>query len=211
MGSNPSQYYGVGGNYPVYKTTWFKTIEYCNRRSILEGHTPCYSYNNGTDYGTNPAGWPAGWDSADNNHLYVLCNWSANGFRLPTDMESMFASMGGILSAGYTYSGSNNIDVVGWYVTNSSNLTHIVGTKSANELGIFDMCGNVYEWCWDIYATLPNGNQTNPHGPTSGGTRVVRGGCFINQATLCTNTSRTQIVPTSTGYTLGFRLCRNAQ
>lgn len=205
MGSNPESGYGDGSNYPVYYVSWFNAIEYCNRRSLQEGLTPCYSYSS---YGTNPDSWPSGWNSWYSNHTNVNCNWSANGYRLPTEMEWMFAAKGGNQSQGYTYSGSNTIGDVAWYNSNSSLTTHTVGTKAANELDTFDMSGNVGEWCWDIYGTYPGGSQTDPHGATSGSSRVRRGGSWFDDANGCTVSNRGYYWATSSYDNIGFRCVR---
>ena len=216
MGSNPASGYGVGINHPVYNVSWFNAIEYCNRRSMQEGLTTCYSYST---YGTNPATWPTGWNTSDANHTNVSCNWTANGYRLPTEMEWMFAARGGNQTHNYTYSGSNTIDNVAWYRDNagfglpggSSHPdfgTHIVGSKASNELGIFDMSGNVFEWNWDIYGTYPSGAQTNPHGAQSGSNRVYRGGSWSDIANVCTVSHRDYTVATSTNGHIGFRCVR---
>jgi formylglycine-generating enzyme required for sulfatase activity len=204
MGTNPSHFSG-NPNRPVERVSWFNTIEYCNRRSTQEGLTPAYSY--GT-YGTNPDNWPSGWNTSSSNHTNVSCNWSANGYRLPTEMEWMFAAKGGNQSQGYTYSGSNTIGNVAWYSSNSISRTWDVGLKDPNELGTFDMSGNVWEWVWDIHGTYPTGNQTNPTGPVSGSYRVRRGGGWGNYAGGCTISNRGYSGATYTSYSLGFRLIR---
>jgi len=204
MGVNPSYYTGVS-NGPVEQVSWFNAIEYSNRRSLQEGLTPCYSYST---YGTNPANWPAGWNSSYNNHTNVTCNWTANGYRLPTEMEWQFAARGGNQTHNYTYSGSNDLNAVGWYSSNSGSTTHTVGTKAANELGTFDMSGNVWEWVWDIYGSYPSGSQTDPHGAASGSGRVRRGGSWGFSAFACTVSFRDYYDATGTDYHIGFRLVR---
>ncbi|MDP8220117.1 MAG: formylglycine-generating enzyme family protein [Candidatus Stygibacter frigidus] len=204
MGNNPSSFTSVT-NGPVEQVSWFNAIEYCNRRSMYEGITPCYSYST---YGTNPDDWPAGWNSSYQNHTNVSCDWTANCYRLPTEAEWHFAALGGNETNNYTYSGSNNIDEVAWYSSNSGNTTHTVGTKAANELGTFDMSGNVWEWVWDIYGSYPGGSQTNPHGVVSGSFRVVRGGSWYDYANFCPVSGRFNIYAAYSNYDLGFRLCR---
>lgn len=205
MGSNPASGYGVGDNYPVYYVSWFNAIEYCNRRSMQEGLNPCYSY--GT-YGTDPDAWPSGWNSNRENHINVSCNWTANGYRLPTEMEWQFAARGGNQSHNYTYSGSNDLNAVGWYNSNSGSTTHTVGTKAANELGIYDMSGNVWEWVWDINGSYPSDAQTDPHGATSGSSRVLRGGSWNVNADFCTVSYRYRNGATFTYDNVGFRCLR---
>lgn len=204
MGTNPS-YFSGNPNRPVERVSWFNAIEYCNRRSIQEGLTPCYSY--GTN-GTNPANWPVGWNASDTNHTNVSCNWTANGYRLPTEMEWMFAAKGGNQSQGYTFSGSHTIENVARYSSNSSFRTWDVGGLAANELGTFDMSGNVWEWVWDIYGSYPSGSQTNPTGASSGEFRMFRGGSWDVNAISCTVSFRTIGYATNSAYDRGFRLCR---
>ena len=204
MGTNPSFFSG-NPNRPVENVSWFDAIEYCNRRSMQEGLTPCYI---DSIYGTNPDSWQSGWNTAWQNHTNVSCNWTANGYRLPTEMEWMFAAKGGNQSQGYTYSGSNTIDNVAWYSSNSGWRTHDVGELASNELGTFDMSGNVWEWCWDIYDDYPSGNQTNPTGPVSGSARVRRGGAWSSNASGCTVSSRDHSSATRTGNFIGFRCVR---
>ena len=110
---------------------------------------------------------------------------TGENFRLPTEAEWEYAASGGNKSQGYKYSGSNTIGNVAWYDDNSSSTTHDVKTKQANELGIYDMSGNVYEWCQDWYGSYSSGSQTNPTGPSSGSDRVHRGGSWYFNARSC--------------------------
>jgi len=205
MGGNPS-YFSSYPNRPVEQVSWFNAIEYCNRRSMLEGLTPCYSYST---YGTDPGSWPAGWNTNHINHTNVSCNWTANGYRLPTEMEWMFAAKGGNQSLGYTYSGSNTIGNVAWYISNSGNRTHDIGELPNNELGTFDMSGNVWEWVWDIWSSSYSGaNETNPTGPLSGTHRVRRGGSWLNTNSYCTVSYREEQYAISSSSYMGFRCVR---
>ena len=129
-------------------------------------------------------------------------------FRLPTETEWEYAARGGNRNNGYTYSGSNTIDDVAWYYSNSGNTTHDVATKSPNELGIYDMSGNVYEWCQDWYGDYSSDSQTNPTGPYSGSYRVVRSGCYGDLADLSRVSSWVYIAPTHYWEFVGFRLAQ---
>lgn len=205
MGTNPS-YFSGNPNNPVEQVSWFNAIEYSNRRSLQEGLTPCYSYSN---YGTNPDSWPSGWNTNDDNHTNVSCNWTASGYRLPTEAEWQFAARGGNQAHDYTYSGSNTIGAVAWYCDNNDPYgTKPVGGKLPNELGLYDMSGNIWEWNWDIYGSYPGGTQTNPHGATSGSDRVGRGGSWGNGAGDCAVSSRGYSSATNSNGRIGFRVCR---
>ncbi|MDR0895751.1 MAG: formylglycine-generating enzyme family protein [Prevotellaceae bacterium] len=127
-------------------------------------------------------------------------------YRLPTEAEWEYASRGGNRSNGYIYSGSNNIDSVAWYDNNSGSSTHPVGQKSPNELGIYDMSGNVWEWCSDWYGSYPISAQTNPTGPSSGSGRVLRGGSCYDAAESCRSAYRNDSVPGGRGNGSGFRV-----
>ena len=106
-------------------------------------------------------------------------------FRLPTEAEWEFAARGGNRSNGFLYAGSNNADDVAWYWANSASVTHPVKQKQANELGLYDMSGNVWEWCYDWYCEYSTSSQTNPKGPSLGSYRVLRGGSWYSHALIC--------------------------
>jgi formylglycine-generating enzyme required for sulfatase activity len=186
MGNNPSG--RKGKNLPVEMVIWYEVVEYCNKRSILEGLTPCYSGS-----GSN-----------------ITCNWGANGYRLPTEAEWEYAARGGLKSKGYKYSGSNSIGTVAWYDENSGSRTHEVGTKKPNELGIHDMSGNVWEWCWDWYAGsyYKKSPSINPKGPNSGSYRVLRGGSWNFNHDFCRISYRDINNPNEGNNNYGFRVCR---
>lgn len=131
-------------------------------------------------------------------------------FRLPTEAEWEYAARGGNKSKGYTYSGSNEIDDVAWYRSNRSSKTHDVATKSPNELGIYDMSGNVEEWCQDWFSSsyYSSSPTNNPTGPTSGSYRVERGGCCGSTAPDCRVAFRDLDTPANTSNKLGFRLAQ---
>ena len=127
-------------------------------------------------------------------------------FRLPTEAEWEYAARGGNKSLHYKYSGSDNIDDVAWYGDNSGGYTHAVGTKSPNELGIYDMSGNVWEWCSDWWGGYSAGAQTNPQGPSSGSLRVLRGGSWSYYAGYCRVSCRLNIDPDGSNINYGLRL-----
>jgi len=135
-------------------------------------------------------------------------------YRLPTEAEWEYAALGGssspqfvdMLGQGYKYSGSNNIDEVAWYTSNSGSKTHPVGRKKPNELGIYDMSGNVWEWCSDRYGDYTSGSQTNPSGPASGSSRVLRGSSWYSLPFSCYVANRFWDHPSIRKDIYGFRL-----
>ena len=129
------------------------------------------------------------WDDCQ-KFISKLNNITGKKFRLPTEAEWEYAARGGKKSRGFQYSGSNNLSDVAWYDGNSGNKTHAVGTKQANELGIYDMSGNVCEWCQDWYDKYSSSSQVNPIGANSVSRRVIRGGNWLNYAGHCCSSCR---------------------
>jgi len=141
-------------------------------------------------------------------HKFITKLNAATGqnFRLPTEAEWEFAARGGTQSKGYKYSGSNTIDDVAWYYYNSSSQTHEVAQKSPNELGLYDMSGNVWEWCYDLYGGYSSNSQTNPTGPSNGDSRVCRGGGWLIIARNCRVSERYDNAPSFRYDFIGLRL-----
>lgn len=197
-GSNPSSFTGDLTR-PVEMVTWYDAMEFCNKLSVLEGKTAVYTIS-----GRTPAtGYPI-------TSATVTMDITKNGYRLPTEAEWEFAARGGAQTSNTIYAGSSTIDAVAWYSINSGGTTHTVGTKTANELGLSDMSGNAWEWCWDWYGVYPSGAQTDPLGITSSSNRVLRGGSAgADDATRCTVSIRGLAVPSDQGdrsYIFGFRI-----
>ena len=163
--------------------------------------------------GSNPSNWKGdnlpvervSWNDAQ-EFITKLNQKTGAKFRLPTEAEWEYAARGGNKCNGYKYSGSNSIDNVAWYTSNSGSKTHQVGTKSPNELGIYDMSGNVWEWCQDWYVSYSSGSQTNPRGASSGSIRVIRGGGWGNIARECRVSVRLSNPPGYGDGNGGFRL-----
>lgn len=207
MGSNPSLF--QGDDLPVEMVSWYDAVEYCNKRSIQEGLQPYYNIDKDRKDTTN---------KNDNDTLKwtVTIHEGANGYRLPTEAEWEYAASGGQLSKDYTYSGSNQADEVAWYwknagdkyltgnwnwpiIESNNNKTQMIGTKKPNELGIYDMSGNVREWCWDWHS-----DGESP----SGLYRVVKGGGWMGDVSNNEISFRGKFDSNGLGPDQGFRVVR---
>jgi sulfatase modifying factor 1 len=191
MGTNPSGFKYKGDSLPVEKVSWYDAVAYCNKLCEKEDLSKVYTINGTT----------------------VTADWSAKGYRLPTEAEWEFAAKGGAasspLAVNAVYAGSANVGDVAWYSSNSGNETHPVGTKAPNALGLYDMSGNVWEWCWDCYMNYPSGSQSDPAGPSSGLYRVLRGGSWDDiDSSILRSAFRYRHYPEHRDYGLGFRVAR---
>ncbi|MDI9218978.1 MULTISPECIES: SUMF1/EgtB/PvdO family nonheme iron enzyme [Clostridium] len=208
MRSNPSQF--KGKNSPVEMVSWYDCIEYCNKRSIKEGLKPYYNIDKNKKDPNNK-------NNNDDIKWTVSINEGANGYRLPTEEEWEYAAGGGQLSKSYTYSGSNDSDEVAWNWRNAgdeylagdwnwpaieknNNKTKSIGKKNSNELGLYDMSGNVREWCWDWYKSFDI---------TSISTRVCKGGGWIGDVICCESSFIGKYDANGKGPDQGFRVCRS--
>jgi formylglycine-generating enzyme required for sulfatase activity len=145
------------------------------------------------------------WDDCQ-AFIRKLNSLTGRNFRLPTEAEWEYAARGGNKSRGYKYSGGNSLGTVAWYSDNSGDTTHEVKTKQPNELGLYDMSGNVWEWCGDWWGDYSSGSQTNPKGPSSGSNRVDRGGGWLILARACRVADRSRDSPGNRSRDLGLRL-----
>jgi formylglycine-generating enzyme required for sulfatase activity len=173
---------GSADNFPVVNVSWYDAVKWCNAHSEREGLTPVYQAS-GVTYKTG--------------QIAPTQSTLANGFRLPSDKEWEWAARGGVSSQGYTYSGGNDVNAVAWYSGNSNSGTKAEGTKAANELGIYDMSGNAWEWCWDVHDPYPS-------------LRHISGGGWTGAEKFCRVAFRLNFNPDSRFNYLGFRMARSS-
>ena len=213
-GSDPSDpTFSTGQNDPVQKTNWYQAIAFCNKLSRAEGLGLVYSVS-GVDFATLtytdiPLTRNANWDA-------VTADWSSSGYRLPTEMEWLWAATGATAksdSYAKPFSGStgnNAVEDYAWTFENSqvNNKSQPVGTKLANELGLFDMSGNVWEWNWDCYGAYPVGAVTDYRGVKAIGLHIAHGGSWFNDSSFAAPAFRHHSSPESQNHRIGFRVVR---
>ena len=197
----------AAGNNPVGFVGWCNAVIYCNRRSVNEGLTPCYSLNGSTDPDTWPAVPEDADDSVNSTWTKVICDFTANGYRLPTEAEWEWAARGG---ENYIYAGSDVASEVAWCEDSTRDIgTREVKSKKANAYGIYDMSGNVSEWCWDMYADISS--KTSSTGPSSDSYiiyRCERGGRWFNPAESVAISNRDYAGTYHVSRASGFRVAR---
>jgi formylglycine-generating enzyme required for sulfatase activity len=174
--------------HPVINVSWYEAVRYCNWRSEQDGLMPVYSGREGN----------------------IACDFTANGYRLPTEAEWEYAARGGSLSKGFKFAGGNNSADVAWSGNAAKGGTQPVSTKKPNELGLYDMSGNVWQWCWDWYSgdSYSRSEKQDPQGPATGARKVRRGGCWRYVEGTLRVTDRYAANPNEGNPETGFRLAR---
>jgi formylglycine-generating enzyme required for sulfatase activity len=209
MGSNPSYFTtavdgesGTPGKLPVEQVSWYDAIVFCNKLSAMEGLSPVYSIGGKTD----PAQWGTVPTSSNKKWNKVEMVPGADGYCLPTEAQWEYVCRAGTTTA-YN-SGAVISDDTGWYDANSGEKTHQAGLKPANTWELYDMHGNVWEWCWDRFADYSSEAQTDPAGAVCGASRVVRGGSWVSPAECVRSAYRGASTASCRNDLIGFRLVR---
>jgi formylglycine-generating enzyme required for sulfatase activity len=213
MGVNPSYFQGtsrlpetgeIQERRPVEQVSWYDAIVFCNKLSIKEGLTPAYRISGSTnpaDWGTVTTNYNTAWDAVE-----IVSG--SNGYRLPTEAQWEYACRAGTTTAWYCAMESELVNYA-WYSANSGSKTHGVGKRTENAWGLYDMNGNVMEWCWDWWASYSSGAETDPAGPAVGSNRMIRGGGWDYPAANLRSAFRYNFYPYIPSYYVGFRLIRS--
>ncbi|MBT4483196.1 MAG: formylglycine-generating enzyme family protein [Candidatus Latescibacteria bacterium] len=183
MGEAPSEFIG-NDNFPVEKVSWFDAVKFCNQLSVAEGIEPCY----------NLTTWK--------------CDFTSNGFRLPTEAEWEYACRAGTETDYYTGDGEKSLINAGWFKKNSDSNTHPVEQREPNAWELYDMYGNVWEWCHDYYGKYNKISSRNPEGAQSGKYHVIRGGSYRSKSSDCRTANRQFMLPNVRQKDIGFRVVR---
>jgi formylglycine-generating enzyme required for sulfatase activity len=208
MGNNPSQF--EGDNHPVENVTWFEAVEFCNKRSLIDGLKPVYR-TEGTIEDRVYDDFREQYNLV--SYANIICDWNANGYRLPTEAEWEYAARGRADEYMDDFADDwyhKTLKEIAWFDWNSKSTTHPVGTKAPNSLGLHDMIGNVEDWCWDWLGDYPSGPVTNPKGPSKGSERAVRGGSYMS-FNMMNSICRGSVEPYEREGKFGFRLARNGE
>ncbi len=205
MGATPEMENPWDGEKPTHQVTLTNDY-YIGKYEVTQALWKAVMGNNPSNFkGDNLPVEMVSWDECQ-EFISKLNSITGKTFRLPTEAEWEYAARGGKKSRGYQYSGSNNLADVAWYEDNSGSKTHAVGSKQANELGIYDMSGNVWEWCQDWKGSYSSSSQVNPTGANSGSNRVYRGGGWSGNARYCRSSCRFSVTPGFRIFILGLRL-----
>jgi formylglycine-generating enzyme len=186
IGSNPSRFAGNPNN-PVEQVSWYDAVQFCNELSKKEGLEQCYTLEGGTTW---------------------RCDFEKKGYRLPTEAEWEYTCRAGTLTDYYTGTTESQLASAGWYDGNSNSTTRPFGQKVPNKFGVYDMHGNVWEWCWDWYSDYIAGSCDDPTGPITGSYRVLRGGSWNDEASSCRSANRINTDSDNRISIDGFRVVR---